>query len=85
MDWDGNRIDKLGKMIYIWSQFSTKVLQIIILDIKIRQKGKKKNFSRELQKDKSIQTLSPAIYLEGWGKHFEHEYTNRPSKNLIES
>ena len=34
MDWDGNRIDKLGKMIYIWSQFFIKVLQIIILDIK---------------------------------------------------
>ena len=27
----GNRIDKLGKM--EWSQFSTKVLQITILDI----------------------------------------------------
>ena len=27
----GNRIDKLGKM--LWSQFSTKVLQITILDI----------------------------------------------------
>ena len=26
----GNRIDKLGKM--VWSQFSTKVLQVIILD-----------------------------------------------------
>ena len=117
MDWDGNRIDKLGKMIYIWSQFFIKVLQIIILDIKewdknkcryskensslqqriyiyimecmisikIPQKGKNKNLSRELQKDKSIQTLSPAIHLEGWGKHFEHEYRNKPSKNLIES
>ena len=85
MDWDGNRIDKLGKMTYIWSQFSTKVLQIIILRIKIPQKGKKKTFSRQLQKDKSIQTLSLAIHLEGWGKHFEHEYTNKPSKNLIES
>ena len=56
-----------------------------MISIKIPQKGRKKNFSRELQKDKSFQTLSPAIHLEGWGKHFEHEYTNKPSKNLIES
>ena len=56
-----------------------------MISIKIPQKGKNKNLSRELQKDKSIQTLSPAIHLEGWGKHFEHEYTNKPSKNLIES
>ena len=27
----GNRIDRLGKM--VWSQFSTKVLQITVLDI----------------------------------------------------
>ena len=27
----GNRIDKIGEM--VWSQFSTKVLQITILDI----------------------------------------------------
>ena len=32
------------------------------------------NFSQELPKDKSFQTLSPAIHLEGWGKHFEYEY-----------
>ena len=101
----------------IWSQFSTKVLQITILDIKdwdknkcqyskenssleqriyiyiiecmisikIPQKGRKKNFSRELQKDKSFQTLSPSIHKEGWGKYLEHEYTIKLSKNLIES
>ena len=32
----GNRIDKLEKM--IWSQFSTKVLQIAILDIDDRDR-----------------------------------------------
>ena len=48
-------------------------------------KRRKKNFCRELQKDKSFQTLIPAIHLEGWGKHFEHEHTIKPSKNLIES
>ena len=109
----------------IWSQFSSKVLQITILDIKdwdknkcqfskensfleqriyisinkcmisvkIHQKGRKKilNFSQGLQKDKSLQTLSPSkslnppLHLEGWGKHFEHEYIIKPSKDLIES
>ena len=57
-----------------------------MMSIKIPQKGRKnflkKNFS---QKDRSFQTLSPAIYIEGWGKHFEHEYIIKPSKNLIES
>ena len=43
------------------------------------------NFSQELPKDKSFQTLSPAIHLEGWGKHFEYEYIIKPSKRLIES
>ena len=39
----------------------------MILSIKIPQKRRKKNFkiSQELQKDKSFQTLSPAIHLEG--------------------
>ena len=32
------------------------------------------NFSQELQKDKSFQMLSPAIYLEGWNRYFEREY-----------
>ena len=27
--------------------------------------------------------LNPAIHLEGWGKHFEHEYIIKPSKNLM--
>ena len=26
--------------------------------------------------------LSPAIHLEEWDKHFEHEYIIKPSKNL---
>ena len=42
-------------------------------------------FSQELQKDKSFQMLSPAIYLEGWGKYFEHECIIKLSNNLIES
>ena len=29
--------------------------------------------------------LSPAIHLEGWGRHFEYEYIIKPSKNLTES
>ena len=36
------------------------------ISIKIPQKGRKKNFSQELQKDKNFLTLSPAIHLEGW-------------------
>ena len=56
-----------------------------MISIKIPQKGRKKNFSRELQKDKSFHTLSPSIHKEGWGKYLEHEYTIKPSKNLIES
>ena len=49
-----------------------------MISIKMPQKGRKKflNFSQELRKDKSFQMLSPAIHLEGWGKHFEHEYIN---------
>ena len=101
----------------IWSQFSTKVLQISILDIKdwdkntcqylkenssleersyiyiikcmisikIPQKGRKIKFFSRITIDKSFQTLSPAIHLEGWGKHFEHEDIIKPSKNLIEA
>ena len=53
-----------------------------MISIKIPQKGRKKNFSWELQEDKSFQTLSPAIHLEEWDKHFEHEYIIKPSKNL---
>ena len=51
-----------------------------MISVKINQKGRKKilNFSQELQKDKSLQTLSPS-------KHFEHEYIIKPSKDLIES
>ena len=104
----------------IWSQFSTKALQVtfldindwnkigvniqkksdlksrgyiyiikcIILSIKISQKTKRKKnfkFSQELQKDTSVQTLSPSINLGGWAWHFEDEYIITPSKNLIES
>ena len=53
-----------------------------MISIKIPQKGRKKNFSRELQKDKSFQMHSPAIHLEGWDKHFEHEYIIKPSKKF---
>ena len=53
--------------------------------IKIPQKGRQKIFSWKLKKDKSFQTLNPAIHVEGWGKHFEHEYIVKPSKDLIES
>ena len=56
-----------------------------MISIKIPQKGRKKNFSQELQKDKSLQALSPAIHLEGWGKYFEHECIIKLTKNLIES
>ena len=57
----------------------------MILSIKIPQKGRGENFkfSQELQKDKSFQMLGPAIHLEGWARHFEHEYIIKPSKNLI--
>ena len=56
-----------------------------MISIKIPQKGSKKIFSQELQKDKSFQMVSPAIHVERWGKHFEHEFIIKPSKNLIES
>ena len=56
-----------------------------MISIKIPQKGRKKNFSKELQKDKIFKALSPAIHLEGWGNHYEHEYIIKPSKNLLES
>ena len=36
-------------------------------------------------KDWEKRLLSPAIYLEGCGKHFEYEYIIKLSKNLIES
>ena len=36
-------------------------------------------------KDKSFQTLSPAIYLEERSRHFQHEFIIKLSKNLIES
>ena len=83
----------------IWSQFSTKVLQITILDIKdwdknkcqyskenssleqriyiyiiecmisikIPQKGRKKNFSKELQKDKIFKALKSSYPSGGVG------------------
>ena len=41
----GNRIDKLGKM--LWSQFSTKVLQITILDIDNWDKIRVDQYSKE--------------------------------------
>ena len=56
-----------------------------MISIKIPQKGSKKIFSQELQKDKSFQMVSPAIHLEGWGKYFEHEYIIKSYQNLLES
>ena len=56
-----------------------------MISFKIPQKGRKKNFSQKLQKDKTFQTHSPAIHLEAWSKHFEHEYIIKPSKDLTES
>ena len=56
-----------------------------MISFKIPQKGRKQNFSQELQKDKIFQALSPPIHLEGWGKHFEPEYIIKLTKNLIES
>ena len=40
-----NRIDKLGKM--VWSQFSTKVLQITVLDINDWDKIRVNQYSKE--------------------------------------
>ena len=59
----------------------------MILSIKTPQKGREKNFKfyHELQNDKSFQTLSPAIDLEGWARHFELEYIIKPYNNSIES
>ena len=58
----------------------------MILSVKIPQQGREKNFKfyYELQKDKSLQTFTPAVHLERWATHFEHEYIIKPSKNLIE-
>ena len=58
-----------------------------MISIKIRQKEGRKifNFSQKLPKDKSFQTFSPAIHLEGWDKSFQYEYIIKASKNLIES
>ena len=56
-----------------------------MMSIKITYKGRKENFKfleNYIQKDKSCLRLSSAIHLEGWGKHFEHEYIVKPSKNL---
>ena len=56
-----------------------------MISIKIPEKGRKKNFSQELQRDKIFKVLSTAIHLQGWGNHFEYEYIIKPSKNLLES
>ena len=83
-DWDKNKCQyskegsSLQQRIYIY------IIECVI-SIKIPQKRRKQIFSQELQKDKSFPTLSPAIHLEGWGKHFENKYIIKPSKNLIES
>ena len=77
----------IQQKIYLWNRIYIYIIQCIILSIKIPQKGREKNFNvfQELQKDESFRTLSTTIHLEGWARHFEHEYIIKASKNLIES
>ena len=53
-----------------------------IINPKYLKKKRKKNlkYPQGWNKDESIDTLSPAIYLEGWARHFEHEYIIKLSK-----
>ena len=48
----------------------------MILSIQNTSKEREKNlnFPQESHKDQSIETHNPAIHLQGWAKHFEHEY-----------
>ena len=46
---------------------------------------KDKKIKAYLKRIKASKTLSPAIHLEGWAKHFKHEYKIKFSENLIES
>ena len=39
-----------------------------------KEREKNLKFPQEGHKDESIQTLCPAIHLEEWARHFEHEY-----------
>ena len=83
-DGDKNKCHYSKELLFLEQRIYIYVIECMI-SIKITQKGRKKNFSRKLQKDKIFQTLIPAIHLEGLGKHFEQEYAIKPSKNLIES
>ena len=74
-------VENLWNGIYIW------IIKFIWYQSKYLKKEGRRilDYSQELQKDKSIQMLSPAIHLEGWGKYFEHEYIIKPFKNSLES
>ena len=84
-DWDKNKC--------LYSKENSSLEQRIYLHNKMhdfsqntsKRKEEVLDFSQESPKDKSFQTLSPAIHLEGWGKHFEYECIIKPSKNFIES
>ena len=56
----GNRIDKLGKM--AWSQFSTKVLQITILDIDDWDRIRVNQYSKENPSLEQNSSLHNQIY-----------------------
>ena len=49
---------------------------ILSIQNKYLKSKKEKNlkFPQEWHKDESIETLSPAIHLEWWDRHFEHKY-----------
>ena len=56
----GNRIDKLGKM--VWSQFSTKVLQVIILDTDDCDRIRFNQYSKENSSSEQKSSLHDQIY-----------------------
>ena len=56
----GNRIDKLGKM--VWSQFSTKVLQITVLDIDDWDRIRVNQYSKENSSLEQNSSLNNQIY-----------------------
>ena len=82
--WWLGRIFK-GKVIYR-TEFLFALLNIHDIHPKHLKKEKEKNFKfpQECQKNKWFQTLSRAIHLEGWARHFEHEFIIKFPINLIE-
>ena len=46
----------------------------------IKEREKNLKIPKKWHKYESIKTLSPAIHLEEWDRHFEHEYIIRLSK-----